>query len=61
MSRRDAITDVATGYGLRRRDVYTVVHALSRGDGPVRAGRAGGPRCARSAAASPGGDQEAER
>ncbi|WP_433393966.1 16S rRNA (cytidine(1402)-2'-O)-methyltransferase [Micromonospora sp. KLBMP9576] len=27
LSRRDAITEVATGYGLRRRDVYTVVHA----------------------------------
>ncbi|MEV0943615.1 16S rRNA (cytidine(1402)-2'-O)-methyltransferase [Micromonospora wenchangensis] len=26
MSRRDAISDVATGYGLRRRDVYAVVH-----------------------------------
>ncbi|WUI05688.1 16S rRNA (cytidine(1402)-2'-O)-methyltransferase [Micromonospora sp. NBC_00421] len=26
MSRRDAISEVATGYGLRRRDVYTVVH-----------------------------------
>jgi len=26
-SRRDAITDVATEYGLRRRDVYGVVHA----------------------------------
>lgn len=25
-SRRDAITAVATGYGLRRRDVYTIVH-----------------------------------
>ncbi|WP_428962002.1 16S rRNA (cytidine(1402)-2'-O)-methyltransferase [Micromonospora fluostatini] len=27
-SRRDAITEVATGYGLRRRDVYTVVHQV---------------------------------
>ncbi|MGN9807851.1 16S rRNA (cytidine(1402)-2'-O)-methyltransferase [Micromonospora sp. BQ11] len=27
MSRRDAITDVATAYGLRRRDVYGVVHS----------------------------------
>ncbi|WP_434971360.1 16S rRNA (cytidine(1402)-2'-O)-methyltransferase [Micromonospora peucetia] len=27
LSRRDAISEVATGYGLRRRDVYTVVHA----------------------------------
>jgi 16S rRNA (cytidine1402-2'-O)-methyltransferase len=27
LSRRDAITEVATGYGLRRRDVYTVVHS----------------------------------
>ncbi|MEU9505160.1 16S rRNA (cytidine(1402)-2'-O)-methyltransferase [Micromonospora sp. NPDC048170] len=27
LSRRDAITEVATGYGLRRRDVYAVVHA----------------------------------
>ncbi|MTK01453.1 16S rRNA (cytidine(1402)-2'-O)-methyltransferase [Micromonospora sp. CP22] len=26
LSRRDAITDVATAYGLRRRDVYTLVH-----------------------------------
>jgi 16S rRNA (cytidine1402-2'-O)-methyltransferase len=26
-SRRDAITEVATEYGLRRRDVYTVVHS----------------------------------
>ncbi|MEV4202727.1 16S rRNA (cytidine(1402)-2'-O)-methyltransferase [Micromonospora globbae] len=26
MSRRDAVTDVATAYGLRRRDVYDVVH-----------------------------------
>ncbi|MFI7575067.1 16S rRNA (cytidine(1402)-2'-O)-methyltransferase [Micromonospora sp. NPDC049497] len=26
MSRRDAITDAATAYGLRRRDVYGVVH-----------------------------------
>ncbi|WP_407940456.1 16S rRNA (cytidine(1402)-2'-O)-methyltransferase [Micromonospora auratinigra] len=26
-SRRDAITEVATEYGLRRRDVYTIVHA----------------------------------
>ncbi|MEV1145098.1 16S rRNA (cytidine(1402)-2'-O)-methyltransferase [Micromonospora sp. NPDC049799] len=26
MSRRDAITDAATSYGLRRRDVYGVVH-----------------------------------
>lgn len=28
-SRRDAITEVATGYGLRRRDVYAVVHAAA--------------------------------
>ncbi|MCX4474482.1 Ribosomal RNA small subunit methyltransferase I [Micromonospora sp. MW-13] len=27
LSRRDAITEVATGYGLRRREVYAVVHA----------------------------------
>ncbi|SCG65326.1 16S rRNA (cytidine1402-2'-O)-methyltransferase [Micromonospora coxensis] len=27
LSRRDAITEVATEYALRRRDVYTVVHA----------------------------------
>ncbi|MFF5174278.1 16S rRNA (cytidine(1402)-2'-O)-methyltransferase [Micromonospora sp. NPDC000089] len=27
MSRRDAISDVATGYGLRRREVYTIVHS----------------------------------
>ncbi|SCG18509.1 16S rRNA (cytidine1402-2'-O)-methyltransferase [Micromonospora echinofusca] len=27
LSRRDAITEVATQYALRRRDVYTVVHA----------------------------------
>ncbi|MCI4064158.1 16S rRNA (cytidine(1402)-2'-O)-methyltransferase [Micromonospora sp. R77] len=27
LSRRDAITEVATEYGLRRRDVYTVVHS----------------------------------
>ncbi|MEV4462902.1 16S rRNA (cytidine(1402)-2'-O)-methyltransferase [Micromonospora echinofusca] len=27
LSRRDAITEVATRYALRRRDVYTVVHA----------------------------------
>ncbi len=27
LSRRDAITEVATGYGLRRREVYHVVHA----------------------------------
>ncbi|NBE81274.1 16S rRNA (cytidine(1402)-2'-O)-methyltransferase [Micromonospora sp. NEAU-HG-1] len=27
LSRRDAISEVATGYGLRRRDVYAVVHA----------------------------------
>ncbi|WP_326563137.1 16S rRNA (cytidine(1402)-2'-O)-methyltransferase [Micromonospora sp. NBC_01796] len=26
VSRRDAITEVATGYGLRRREVYAVVH-----------------------------------
>ncbi|QLQ39172.1 16S rRNA (cytidine(1402)-2'-O)-methyltransferase [Micromonospora robiginosa] len=26
LSRRDAITEVATAYGLRRREVYTVVH-----------------------------------
>lgn len=27
LSRRDAITEVATEYALRRRDVYAVVHA----------------------------------
>ena len=27
VSRRDAITEVATGHALRRRDVYTIVHA----------------------------------
>ncbi|WP_420883976.1 16S rRNA (cytidine(1402)-2'-O)-methyltransferase [Micromonospora sp. CPCC 205547] len=27
MSRRDAISEVATGYGLRRKDVYTIVHS----------------------------------
>ncbi|MGC4893339.1 16S rRNA (cytidine(1402)-2'-O)-methyltransferase [Micromonospora sp. DT31] len=27
LSRRDAITEVATAYGLRRRDVYTIVHS----------------------------------
>ncbi|MEV4630710.1 16S rRNA (cytidine(1402)-2'-O)-methyltransferase [Micromonospora sp. NPDC049523] len=28
VSRRDAITEVATGYGLRRREVYAVVHTV---------------------------------
>lgn len=28
VSRRDAITEIATGYGLRRREVYAVVHTV---------------------------------
>ncbi|TBL27241.1 16S rRNA (cytidine(1402)-2'-O)-methyltransferase, partial [Verrucosispora sp. SN26_14.1] len=27
-SRRDAVTEVATAFGLRRRDVYAVVHQV---------------------------------